>query len=157
MILSVENSFFQEENAGKNDGMGGIEKFLIQTSTETGVTDLQFVYKREWENEDDPLTYIIRMKSKLSEAILPVYNLKGHFNDTDFKVYLDWENSYSYDYYKIYRKIDVGDYYLKFLNISTNKKFIDGPMAHPGSVHYGVSTVKDGIESDIMVIQINVE
>ncbi|MDK2950896.1 MAG: inhibitor of cysteine peptidase [Kosmotogales bacterium] len=157
LILSVENSFFQEKNDGKNDGMGGIEKFVIQTSVETGVTDLQFVYKREWENEDDSLTYVIRVESKLSEAILPVYNLKGFFNEDDFKVYLDWENSDSCDYYKIYRKIDVGDYYLKFLNISTSKKFIDGPMAHPGSVHYGVSAVEDGIESDIMVIQINVE
>jgi len=157
LILSVENIFFQEENNKKSDGTGGIEKFVIQTSAETGVTDLQFVYKREWENEDDSLTYIISIESKLSDAILPVYNLKGFFNDDDFKVYLDWENSYSYDYYKIYRKIDVGDYYLKFLNISTDKKFIDGPMAHPGSVHYGISVVKDGIESDVMMIQINVE
>jgi len=157
LILSISDSFIQKDEDKELSGAGGVQKFIIQTSAETGENDLVFEYKREWENEQEPDQFKIKLVSEMSDAILPVYNFKGTFDDDSGKIKLDWDFSDSYDYFKIYRKVDVGDYYLKFIDVSSAKNFQDGPVAHPGSRHYGVSVVSDGIESDIEIIQVNVE
>lgn len=157
LILSISDSFVQRDEDKELSGAGGLQKFIIQTSAETGENDVVFEYKREWENEEEPDQFKIKLVGVMSDAILPVYNFKGIFDDNSGKIKLDWEFTDSYDYFKIYRKVDVGDYYLKFIDVSSEKTFTDGPVAHPGSRHYGVSVVSDGIESDIEIIQVNVE
>ena len=157
LILTVDNFFIQNNENKKLSGVGGIQKYIIQTSAESGENNLIFEYKREWEKEENPNQFQIKLIGEMSKAILPIYNLEGSFDDDSGKIELEWEYTDSYDYFKIYRKVDVGDYYFKFINISSDKTFTDGPVAHPGSRHYGVSVVSDGIESDIEIIQVNVE
>jgi len=125
--------------------------FVFQTN-ETGEITLKFTYKRPWVEEDGDFTKIVKIKIVETPEIAPLNYLVA--NTMGNNVNLEWDYSDEYDYFKIYRRISVGEINFKYLISTVNKYFYDGNFAKEGEVEYGVSAVRNGMESDIKYVKV---
>ncbi len=132
-------------------GAPGKRVFAFQ-SLDTGDAVFNFKYMRPWDPNSCDRTISIRVSVTETPELLPVVNLSAVTDEN--RVGLEWDYYGEYDYFKIYRKRPVGEFNYRFYAATDEKKFYDTNFAREGEVEYGVSTVKDGYESDITYVKV---